>query len=469
MLRDVPRRFLARLGIITAVAVVVQTFYVILNHGHRVFNPVEYRGGDAAFFQVQAKLLAGGRFFIQPFPGSAGGLHSPSADHPPIFTLFLTGLDKIGLTTYPQHQVVCAIVGAAIGVFCVGLLGREVGGGRVGYISAVAFAAYVNVWIFEGIAVSEALAIPLTALALLTVFRFVREPSWPRAAWLGLACSLCALTRAELVLLFPLAALPAALAINKIKIHHQNEHRPEVSWKRRFQLLVVVGVVGIVAMGPWVARNLIVFDKPTYLSTGLGLTMASGTCDDTFSGPFLGYWSFPCVAFEKPPPGDASDVDAVWRTRTINYLKAHESEIPKVLYARLGRVWGFYRPDQQATFDEFSDGKEPWLAVNGLAEYYLFAVFAIGGVVVLRRRRHMQFPLISLFGIVTFSILLTFGNTRYRAISEPSLVVLAAVGMDAFFSWMMVRERRLNGETPDPRIDPSDEPQDSISPGLSAS
>lgn len=438
MLRDVPRRFLARLAVISGVALVARIVYVVANQGHRMFDPSRIEGGDALFFHQQADLLVHGHWFVQPFPGNSGGLGSPSADHPPVFTLLLAAADKLGITSYSSHQVMCAVIGA-IGVLLVGLLAREVAGDRAGLLGAIVFAAYVNVWIFEGIAVSEAVAVPMTALALLCVYRFARVPDWRRAAWLGLACALGALTRAESVLLLPLIVLPLVLLLDRVQLYGESQPRPAIDMRRKASLLVVVGVTSGLVMAPWVVRNLVTFEEPVYLSTGAGLTMASGTCDLTFDGEFLGYWSIGCVGYVDQPEGDASVVDVFFRERALRYLQDHKGEVPKVVLARLGRVWGLYRPIQQAEFDRFSDNKEYWLSRLGLAQFYLLAGLGIVGAISLRRRRLLLFAMIAPFLVVSFSVVITFGNTRYRAIAEPVLAVLAAVGLDAVMSWSSAR------------------------------
>ena len=78
--------------------------------------------------------------------------------------------------------------------------------------------------------------------------------------------------------------------------------------------------------------------------------------------------------------------------------------------------------------------------------YYALLALSIGGTVVLRRRRIPSFPLWAIGLDVVFSVALTFGQTRYRTTFEVSLVLMAAVLLDAI--WSALR-RRTPG---DPRI-----------------
>ena len=52
-------------------------------------------------------------------------------------------------------------------------------------------------------------------------------------------------------------------------------------------------------------------------------------------------------------------------------------------------------------------------------------------MVILRRRRVPVFPLLALGLDVIVSVLLAFGNTRYRSTFEVALALLAAVTIDA--------------------------------------
>ncbi len=58
---------------------------------------------------------------------------------------------------------------------------------------------------------------------------------------------------------------------------------------------------------------------------------------------------------------------------------------------------------------------------------------AVGGVVVLRRRKVAVYPLLAPFVVVAVSVVLTYGETRYRAPSEVALVLLAAVFIESLF------------------------------------
>jgi hypothetical protein len=68
----------------------------------------------------------------------------------------------------------------------------------------------------------------------------------------------------------------------------------------------------------------------------------------------------------------------------------------------------------------------------GLYSFQAVAVLAIVGTVLLRRRRTVPlFPLVATPAVVLVTVLVTYGLTRFRFAAETSLIVLAAVAIDA--------------------------------------
>jgi hypothetical protein len=107
--------------------------------------------------------------------------------------------------------------------------------------------------------------------------------------------------------------------------------------------------------------------------------------------------------------------------------------------ARFGRAWGLYDPMEQLEFDRFAENRPMGLSEVGLWMYYGIAAGAIAGTVVLRRRGVPSFPLVAGVITVAITVVVFYGSTRFRAPAEPSLVILAAVAVDAFV-------RRVRGE-----------------------
>ena len=73
-------------------------------------------------------------------------------------------------------------------------------------------------------------------------------------------------------------------------------------------------------------------------------------------------------------------------------------------------------------------------ALMGLGMYYILLALSVGGTVVLRRRRVPVFVLWAVGIDVLVSVVLSFGQTRYRTPFEVSLALLGAVSLDWLWS-----------------------------------
>ena len=129
---------------------------------------------------------------------------------------------------------------------------------------------YPQLWINDGLLLSESIVIFVIACALHTMYSFWRRPTLQNAIVLGLACGFCALDRNELILLFPVVAIPLALRAR------------DLEWHPRIRLAVVACVAGAVLVAPWVLFNLTRFNEPTFMSTGLGSALSAASCDSVY-------------------------------------------------------------------------------------------------------------------------------------------------------------------------------------------
>ncbi|HXY92583.1 MAG TPA: glycosyl transferase, partial [Acidimicrobiia bacterium] len=155
--------------------------------------------------------------------------------------------------------------------------------------------------------------------------------------------------------------------------------------------------------------------------------------------------------FTGPWPGpqfDESQRDAAPRRAALKYIKSHLGRLPVVVAARVGRLWGVFKPGQTTWLDWWLEGRGRAPSYIGLFGYYLLVPFAIGGAVVMRRRRIPILPLVMLCIIATFAAAVTFGVTRYRAPAEVAIVVAAAMGAVAFGRWLRSRAHRAQAPAP---------------------
>jgi 4-amino-4-deoxy-L-arabinose transferase-like glycosyltransferase len=373
--------------------------------------------GDAFYYHYQANLLASGKGFINPYSLYYALKVVPGASHPPLWTLVLALAAVAGIKTFFGQLLYSAAVGA-ISVALVGMAGREVAGPRAGLIAAGITAVYPVFLIDDGSLLAETLVVPLTALVVWAFYRLWHRPTLARAALLGALCALCALTRSELVLLVGFLALPAGLLFR------------ERSWRTRLGLCAASLVAALCIFAPWWAYTLPRFSHPEFLSDQLGVTLASANCNQTYHGRLLGYWSFSCAKGPVKPGQDASAADRVLRSSAIHYVEHHLDQVPVVMAARFGRAFGVFVPWQEIDLEWARIGRPRLPATIGLFSYYVIAVTALGGVVVLRRRKVTLFPVAIILGEVALVAVAIFGQTRYRTPLDVILVVLAGVALD---------------------------------------
>lgn len=376
-------------------------------------------GGDPSEYWGQANLLAEGKGYIEPILYNSFHIRAQTAKLPPLYTLLLTLCSLAGFKSFFAHRIWSAILSSA-GVLVAAVLGREVAGRWVGALTALGVALYPNLWMSAGIGMSETVSPILAMLVLWTAYRMWRRPTIGRAVELGLAIGFAALARDELVVFAVLILLPLAYGA-------RSGGRP---WLQRFRLLGAGLAATAAVLAPWVTFNMVRFSHPVFVTDRLGVTLASANCDQSWRGQLAGYWSMPCArASVAGVKGDESAQNAVATGVGLRYIEHHLGGLPAVELDRLGRTFAFWQVGQQMQLDTDVEGRpRTWVWV-GLWSFYALAALAPFGLVRLRRAGVPAFPLWAVLGDVVLVVLITYGETRFRATLEPVLVLLGAVAV----------------------------------------
>jgi 4-amino-4-deoxy-L-arabinose transferase-like glycosyltransferase len=310
-----------------------------------------------------------------------------------------------------------------------------VSGDAAGLVAAGIAAVSPNMWVNDGLVMAETLTGVAVVGACLLAFALWDRPTVTRAAALGLLCGIVALARAELVLFVPLLAITIALTTR-------------ARWADRTAFAFVAIVVALMVIGPWVGFNLARFHDRTFISTNDGIALAGSNCDSVYYGSGVGLTAItgPRACIDSPPPpGDQSQVATTYRKRAFHYIRTHLRRLPLVIAARIGRTWSLYRPLDMVAFNE-GEGREAWVTRLGLVAYYPTLVSAVGGAVVMlkRRARRALWVLLVPALAATIGAAATYGQTRFRSAAEPSLAILAAVGLMVLAPGVerVMRERR---------------------------
>jgi hypothetical protein len=438
--RPAGRSFGRKLLYVCLLALVVRGGFVLLEKRD------EPAIGDAIWYDAQANVNADGDLFQHPFDGG------PSADHPPLTPLVMTPVAFVFGDEILPKRLAMSVLGVAV-VALIGILARDVSRSeRVGLVAAVVAALYPNLWLNDALVMSETVATLATTVVLLLAVRFHRRPTWAMATWLGLACGLSVLARAELALLVPFVALPLALLSG------------DDGGRNRFGRAVLAGAISVLVVMPWTLWNVTRFEEPVLLSSNDGLTLIGANCDSMFYGEDIGVWDLAC-AFAVPVDDaeDQSEESVLYREQALEYLGNQKSRLPVVAAARVGRVWSLYAPGQMVDYSAGAvdtctaeqtdpcpgEGREAWAGWLGTVMFWVLAPLAAFGTVALRRQGRSWLdllPLLMTFVVVTITAVLFYGLVRFRVPAEVALVVLAAAGIDALWA----RRRATPAPAPDP-------------------
>ena len=427
------RRFRIGLALLTLAGAVGRYAYLVIS---KVDQGRVLDQGDAFWYGSTAWNLANGEVFRNYFSGGV------TADHPPLTVLLLTPAAFFGEENTWGQRLTMVVLGALV-ITVVGLAGRSLAGRRVGLAAAAVAMVMPALWINDVLLMSETPAALLIAAVIWTGIVLARAPSLRLAAGAGALCGLAALTRAELGLLLPFMVWTTAVFARG------------VGWRPKLGLVLMSGAATAAVIAPWTLMNQSRFAEPVLISTNDGITLAGANCDDAYFGERKGGWVInPCVidayarleAAKPPvPPGtpdacfdslqarepclDASEVSIEMRREGLDYLRGHVADVPGVIAARNGRVWGLYRFDQ--SLDTGVDEGRPRLSTAvafGFA--WLMVPLGVGGLVLLRRRRESLIPFLAPLALVVLTTSAFTGLApRYRLPWDVATCLLAGVAL----------------------------------------
>jgi 4-amino-4-deoxy-L-arabinose transferase-like glycosyltransferase len=422
------RRFLLVLLAIAAGALVVRVVYTV------VVDPKVGALSDATAYHFLGEHLADGRGFIRPFDFQLLGVERATAEYPPLFPTFLGALSFVGIGSVNAQQLALTLVGTTT-VVLTGLVGRRVAGDTAGLVAAAIAAVHPMLFQADGILMTESLATALVTGCVLLAVRARQHPSTGAFVALGALLGVATLSRSEGLLLAPLLAVPVAFGDRA------------ATWSRRLAHAGIALGIAVVLVAPWAAYNYDRFDTVIPVSNNLGTVLDGANCDLTYDGAFVGTWrsqfgdnqasGFEC--FEgfpiEEPDFDEATAAAEAREDGLDYIRAHERDLPRVAWFRLARTWGVYRVDQQANLAAFEGRSRPWEKA-GTYLHWALVPLAVAGVVLLFRRRAVLWPLLAPIVTVSVVAVLTYGNQRFRITADPMLAVLAGVSIAALVARM---------------------------------
>jgi MYXO-CTERM domain-containing protein len=377
---------------------------------------------DAAHYHQLATDLAQGRGFIYTDTGT------PTAFRPIGYPAFLSGIYFL-FGPDPQAAYWFQVVLGGITVLLAALLARLVFGRREALLSGLLAAIYPGfIWLTR-VLLSENLALPLLLAALCAAAVLLRAERrrlrW--AALLGLLLGLGLLVRSNNSLIVALLLLGLFLSFRKKR-----------EGPKAYLPLGVVAAALLLTLLPWEVRNYRVFHRVVPLTTNDGITLY-GAYWPPRAGSKRIYGNVP--GLEDPAivaasrAGDEADVSSYLRRLTLERLRENPRYYFQLLPEKL-----FYMvvPVDWETFPHGPGTERSWNV--GYAAACLLALVGLWG---LRRRRVPHLWLLWPGPLsVLVQTLIFYGGPRYRLPAEPTIILLAAVGVSWLLSAAPRRSRR---------------------------
>ena len=407
--------YLVRLSLIALAGLLLREWYTSVENNVRVFT-------DEFWFITQARRLTAGHPWTNLFDYA-----NPSAAHGPVTSLFMAPFAWIFPHATAGLRYVIPLIGI-LSVFGVASALRTVSSERTALIGAGLAAIYPGLWVRDGLVVSEPFAIAGLVWLLALCLRWRENLTGRRSLALGLLVGVVALSRAELSLL---GVLLVAVTFLTSPSH------------RRYLRFATVLVAAVGVCLPWTLYNSTRFDRPVYLTTNFGVTLAGANCEPTyFDSRFVGYDSEACwnAAMSRTTSTDESIQSQEMAHEALSYATSHVSRWPVVVAAREAWFLGLRHPgwvvhmsgqSGQRAFATWAQAWSEWILIPlAILAWFQRRKQASEGERLLRR--------LALLAVV-FSVGLAamfVGHWRYRLGMDVSLLMLVALwlGSETFAS-----------------------------------
>ena len=373
------------------------------------FNQIGLTSDDSEFESIGWTLAQVGRYAAHP--------DSPSTAHrSPMLPLLLAGIYSLVGHQRAVAQSVLIFI-STLTVFITLLLGKEVGGRRVGVLAGLWVALDPFAWIFAGIFYGETLFTFAFVLIILFLLRVIKCPKRRDLVLLAVVLGFCVLTRPNglLVALGSITLLPLAGG-GRFK-----------DWLYR---AMSVSAIVVFLMTPWIGRNLLIFNRfiPTTSQTGevlLGFyneMCLEYRCNEWISISMLSNY------MDYRLPDDEMARNDFQVKLALSSIRAHPIEWLALLPGKVVRFW-----THDVLLPNTSYHSNPPLNFLVFQKaYYLFILLlSLAGLFILYFTRHRQVFIIlaSFLAIFSLMVLVLWGDARLRMPLHPLLAVAGAYAL----------------------------------------
>ena len=250
-------------------------------------------------------------------------------------------------------------------------------------------------------------------LIVLAYVYWAKHKTWKRALFVGFVLGVLVLSRPPLILLAPVLLVLMVLSYGRRAITH---------------FAAACGVC-ILVLGPWLWRNYLVHNRFVFVSTNGAIAMFEG---NNRYATGVSYWELrdlwlqhPQLAQELRGLDDAGRASRLYQD-SIAYARTHPKETLVLALKKFVYFWWF-----KPRFAEggAASGYPGYFGIFYMVAYAVLLGFAALGISTSRKQLASLYLFYGLFAIQTAISMITIAGTRYRAILEPLLIVLAAYGI----------------------------------------
>ena len=236
----------------------------------------------------------------------------------------------------------------------------------------------------------------------------------------GILIGLAALTRPNGIFLIGLVIVWAAFIV-RAKI---------LAWKIALHNALIILCIAALLVLPWTYRNYQVTHAFVLVSTGMGEVLKGVYNDNALNGN--GQWNPPPHSTSHDSPGYTPANDTQDTSTALTWIGRHLSALPYLFSLHFLSMWIPYTYSHGLAFEESSVSPQTFLLMVVLI--YVTAIFvvasAICGLICTWKRYKAQ--LLVVYLLLAFIIgqnIIFYGDMRFRAPIEPTLVLLAGGAM----------------------------------------
>lgn len=377
---------------------------------------------DAAYHVAWARAVAAGETF-----------QSGPFFRAPLYPWFLAGILRLCGDDLLIPRLVQAALGAVTTWF-VWRIARHLFGPLAGLVAALAIATHWVSIFYDGELLLESLCTPLYCAALWASVRLDQRPNVARAGLAGVLWGLGAITRPNVLLLFPLLCLWSA-----------RRHRAQ---SRFAPLVLALSLAAPIA--PITLYNAVEGGDRVLISSqsGVNLWIGNNPASDGTSAVVPGtredWWGgyYDAIALaerEAGRPLRPSEVSAHYTAKAVAFAREQPLDWLRLTLRKVRLFWLDWELGNNEEVRFVARHFSPLMRVLPVG-FGLLAAAAVVGVWVVLQKRRPAFPLLGFTVLFSASVVAYFVNARFRVPLLPALAVLAGVGLIGF--WELWIERR---------------------------